>query len=215
MIAVKSYIREGGVRDLNTLLTAQYLSIDPRYLHYPQHAQKMKQPFCYLNAFQDLIDRNVLVPGTAALNCILYNRDQEWFGTKELVKSLLRDEYELASSVVRFVVFKVKKWHEENSNSLSKTNVRGESMLLWRRLLELLGPHRHKLMLTTVTETEEGGQLCIGDDNDEDNEGLPIAEWALSFPGLPKLVELIVDCVESGISDPIFTPDLVDEYVAY
>lgn len=70
-------------------------------------------------------------------------------------------------------------------------------------------------MLTKLAETQEGGLLCIGDDNDEENEGSPLGEWAFSFPGLPELVDLIVDCVESGISHPIFTPDLIDEDVAY
>jgi hypothetical protein len=159
MAAVKVYMSEGGVRDLDAVFKAQYGSIDSRYLYKPKAAKAMKQPYSSLSLFQELLDRKVLVPNAAAFDCILYNRDKEWFGTQELVTALLSDEYDLATLVIRFVITKVKTWHETNPGALLKTNLREESEISWRRLLAVLGQHRHKLMLTTLAETENGTSL--------------------------------------------------------
>eukprot|EP00977_Amphora_coffeiformis_P012806 scaffold3240_cov187-Amphora_coffeaeformis.AAC.1 len=122
VIAVKSYFRECRSRDLNSLFKAQYLSIDSRYLYEPDRFKTLKQPFSSLDTLQELLDRKFLVSDTAGQGMVWH--------TRELITTMLRDDYELAmvpyhTLVIRFAVFKVKKWHEAHPNFLFKTNVRG------------------------------------------------------------------------------------------
>jgi hypothetical protein len=223
MAAVKAYtssVDDAGMHggdDLDALFKAQYKSIQTRYLYKPNRIKPVKVPYSSLSMLQELLDRNILVLNAAAFDCYLYNNGKEWFGTRELITTLLSGEDNLARLLIEYTVLTVKRWHEANPQAFWAGPI-PDSKIAWRRLLAVLGPYRHALMGTTLARDADEGKssrLIIANDFDEDNQGDLIGDWAMSCSDFPHILAQIVDSVESGIIDPaIASPELVDEALA-
>jgi hypothetical protein len=134
---------------------------------------------------------------------MLYNRDDEWFLTRELVMTMTPKQDKVANTLIEHVVAVVKEYHEKNRGRLLRTCA--ESEREWPRLVKAMGPFRHRLLLTALSE--KGGALFVSED--EEYDGWPLERWATSFPGLPETVEKVMDCVRLNSTDPLSGDDEV------
>jgi hypothetical protein len=131
---------------------------------------------------------------------MLYNRDDEWFLTRDLVMTMTREQDKVANTLIDHVVAVVKGYHEHNRGRLLKTCA--ESEREWPRLVKAMGQFRHRLLFTTLCE--KGGALFVSENN-----GWPLERWATSFPGLPETVEKVMDFVRLNSTNPLSGDDEV------
>ena len=87
-----------------------------RYLHKDAVNKTPPQTHSDLSLLQDLIDNSILHSHQDAFDCILYQREREWFETNELALILDPSAGTVeANKTVRYIVNTIVDWYKQSS----------------------------------------------------------------------------------------------------
>ena len=114
LAAVKArYVNNDRNRSLDELFREKFLQLKTRYLHEDAVDKTPPQTDSDLSLLQDLIDNSVLHIHQDAFDCILYQREREWFPTNELALILDPSAGTVeANKIVRYIVDTIVDWYK-------------------------------------------------------------------------------------------------------
>ena len=196
MVAVKArYVDKREDLDLGGLFQEQFELIQRRYYAPGRPFSREKTPYHNLGNFQKLLDQGSLEVNEDALNCLLYNRNREWFTTTELETSLLPEgdeSAELAGDIALFVRQEVMKWHAKRKGK-QIWDRSDASEWAWRRLSKAMSFHSCKLHEFTL---QVSGEYIVATPNEYNDDMISFKDWATGCESLPDIVDKVVDYLE-------------------
>jgi hypothetical protein len=98
-------------RDLDVIFHEKFQGLNPRYL-YDNPDKPLPRTHADLSHLQQLIDGGILPVKPNAFDCILYQREREWFSTRELALTFDPNHGGLVGHrIVEFIIESILQWH--------------------------------------------------------------------------------------------------------
>ena len=218
MVAVKArYIDRTSQRALGDIFVDQYLSIHRRYVS-PYPISVDPTPHHKLDILQRILDSGVVRPKAEAFDCLLYQRNNEWFTTAELEASLYpsgKEAAELAKVIAKFVSQQVLEWHSMNKPEYMEPIDASE--FAWLRLSQAMGIHCRLLAAFTITSlgTSTGETIRILDGEEVNEHGLLFRDWATACEILPGIVDKVVAYIQDNEGKTLWDYAGIDELAGF
>lgn len=209
LAAIKTRFCEGDSHSLDQLFRDKFLQFKTRYL---KKDRDLPPPPAYsdLTHLQTLIDDGVLRINKESFDCILYQREREWFPTRELAVVLDVDHANgkiAGRKIVNFVIETITAWYRKNPQERYWEKVfedscsHREEHTAWRTLLHMMGELRFHLLDSYFFMSNTTIDPC---DIDEGASNVGLKDLALYFPHFVDLVETVQNWIEMGNSEPSF-----------
>ena len=209
LAAVKARCCNDDNRSLDDIFREKFQQLNTRYLKNEDDARDTAPPqtHSHLSRLQELMDNGVFPINQNAFDCILYQREREWFPTRELAIVLDFDDAngkKVAEGIVGFVIETIIAWYSVDPEERFWKKVLNDSLpdggnwetyKSWHTLLQMMGYFRFWL-LQSYFAIDDTTILPCGDDEGESN--VDLKDLALCYPYLDNLVQRVQNWIETG-----------------